>query len=387
MKTNINAAYVEKIRENKRVRQRLAFESPLWFSLFYLRHHFSYPLAPFHIEMFYLIEQEKYDFIVVMAFRESGKSTLMNMANVLWSILGKPGKKFAIIMSNTQEQSKNHFTNIKAELENNEALKEDFGPFTENKNEWNKLSLELEYHGSKIMSVTRDQGIRGLKHNQYRPDLIICDDLEDSSSAKDETVSKAFFQRFEEEILPLGNSTTKIIILGNLLTFYWDDQWLNRRSFILRLRDDILNGRIKGIFRAYPLIDDRGKNLWPGRFKNRQVVLKLREKLSLGTWIQEYLLKSYGQDNENGPNIQFLNSSYNKWLVKKYPMLLDKSYYPKQKALIPQMKEFIIRAPQHSMDFFHSPDDPEYRAFLKDRYFYPNKEDFERRIIKNRKHY
>ncbi len=387
METNINAAYLAKIRENKRVRQRLAFESPLWFSLFYLRHHFSYPLAPFHIEMFYLIEQEKYSFIVVMAFRESGKSTVMNMANVLWSILGKPGKKFAIIMSNTQEQSKNHFTNIKAELENNEALKEDFGPFTENKNEWNKLSLELEYHGSKIMSVTRDQGIRGLKHNQYRPDLIICDDLEDSSSAKDETISKAFFQRFEEEILPLGNSTTKIIILGNLLTFYWDDQWLNRRSFILRLRDDILNGRIKGIFRAYPLIDDRGKNLWPGRFKNRQVVLKLREKLSLGTWIQEYLFKSYGQNNETGPNIQFFNDRHGKWLTEKFPMRVDKNRYPKQKSLIPQMKEFIIRAPQHFMEFFYSPDDPEYRAFLKDRYFYPNKESFERKIAEDRKHY
>lgn len=339
------------------------------------------------MEMFHLIEKEKYNFVVVMAFRESGKSTVMNMANILWSILGKPEKKFAIIMSNTLEQAKNHFSNIKAELEYNEALKEDFGPFMENKDDWKKLSLELEYHGSKIMSVTRDQNLRGLKHKQYRPDLIICDDLEDSSSAQDETVAEEFAQRFENEIIPLGSSDTRIFVLGNLLTFYHDDPWIDRRSFILRLRDDILNGKTKGIFRAYPLIDDQGKNLWPGRFKNRKAVLKLRERLSLETWIREYLLKSYAQSNEEGPHIEFSTSMDGEWLIKKHPALLDKSDIPKQKPIIPQMKQFIIRAPQHAWDFFYNPDDPKYYKFLEDGYFYPNKEDLEKRIAKDKENY
>ncbi len=93
MEINLEPKYIQKIWENKRVRQRLAFESPLWFSLLYLRHHFSYPLAPFHMEMFKVIEDSRYDFVVMMAFRGSGKSTIMNMAHVLWSVLGKPGKK------------------------------------------------------------------------------------------------------------------------------------------------------------------------------------------------------------------------------------------------------------------------------------------------------
>ena len=151
--------------------------------------------------MFHLIQEEKYNFVVVMAFRESGKSTIMNMANVLWSILGKPGKKFVIIVSNTQEQAKNHFLNIKSELEGNEALREDFGPFTENEAAWNRLSLELDYCGAKILSIARDQRVRGLKHNQYRPDLIICDDLEDSVSVEDRTLAAALGQWFESEIL------------------------------------------------------------------------------------------------------------------------------------------------------------------------------------------
>jgi hypothetical protein len=387
----ITANELEKIRGNKRVRQRLAYESPFWFTLLYLRHHLSAPLASFHMEMFHLIQEEKYNFVVVMAFRESGKSTIMNMANVLWSILGKPGKKFVIIVSNTQEQAKNHFLNIKSELEGNEALREDFGPFTENEAAWNRLSLELDYCGAKILSIARDQRVRGLKHNQYRPDLIICDDLEDSVSVEDRTLAAALGQWFESEILPLGNADTKVIVLGNLLSHYWGDPTMNRDSFILRLRLEILTGKIQGIFRAYPLIDDRGKNLWESRYPNRKAVLALRTRVSLGIWIREYLLKSYGQNNEEGPNIKFLTEDSMRDLLERIENNRLKDGYkrvsPYQKALVSQMKEFAIDAPRHSMPIFESLDDPKYFKFLDDMYFYPKKEYLEKRIAKDKKRY
>jgi len=248
--------------------------------------------------------------------------------------------------------------------------------------------------------LTRILGARGYAVDEYAtctsareglfanpPDLIICDDVEDSSSAQDRSLAEAFGQWFESEILPLGKENTKIIILGNLLTFYWADPWIDRRSFILRLRDDVLHGKIKGIFRAYPLIDDQGKNLWRSRYPNRKAVLALRTRVSLGTWIREYLLKSYAQDNEEGPNISFWNDFVVQELAKECPGLYDRKSHPKQKALIPQMREFIIRAPQHTMYVFDSPYDPEYQRFLDDWYFYPNKEDLEKRISEDRKEY
>ena len=377
MKKNLNLQYLQKIWDNKRVRQRLAFESPFWFAVLYLRHHFSYPFAPFHMEMFYFIEQPKYKLMVIMAFRESGKSTVMNLVNTLWSILGKPSNKFVIIMSQTQEQAKNHFANIKSELESNELLKEDFGPFIENINQWNKLSLELEYHGAKIVSVTRDQKVRGLKYNQHRPDLIICDDLEDSVSIEDEAASEEFVKRFRSEILPLGSENTRIVVLGNLLTHYWDDLKMDK-SFILQLKNDIENAKIKGIFRGYPLIDDLGNNLWLSRFPNRKSVLKLRMKFSLEIWIREYLIKSYGQNNEGGPNIKFEDDYAIRRLREEFPMLWKRNSTPKQKALVPQMKDFVIRAPRNTVEVFRSHDDPEYSKFLNDMYFYPKKGDLKK---------
>lgn len=274
----ITPEYLDAVRGNRRLRQRLAFEHPLWFGLLYLGHHFRHRFAPFHIEMFHLLQREEYKFIAVMAFRDSGKSTILNMTNVLWSILGKPEKKFAIVMSKTQEQAKNHFSNIKAELESNEALREDFGPFTANEAAWNKLSLELEYHGAKILSVTRDQSVRGQKYGQYRPDLVICDDIED---VDDEENGDAIYERFQSEVVPVGNEKTRIIVLGNLIS---------ERSFLVRLKKDIDGERLRGVFRAYPFWDDRHEVLWPGRYPDTAAVQRFLDGLSRHAWGREYLL-------------------------------------------------------------------------------------------------
>ena len=334
MKTNLTPEYIQKIWDNKRVRQRLAFESPLWFSLLYLRHHFSQTLAEFHMEMFYLIEHPQYELIVIMAFRESGKSTIMNMANVLWSILGKPKKKFALIFSKTQDQAKNHFTNIKHELENNDLLREDFGPFTENPKEWNKLSLELEYHGSKIMSVTREQGIRGVKHNQYRPDLIICDDMEDFSSSVNATESDTLYRHFKSEIVSVGSANTRTIVLGNLIS---------KNSLMMQLKKEIKVGDDRSVFRAYPLLDDNGRNLWKARFPDKQSLKKLSDKSGI-MWGKEYLLNEnvVKRAYENKRVVRTFYASLRR-INKKYGK--DKLGESAQVPLIEPMRKFTITAP------------------------------------------
>lgn len=345
--TTISLEFIAKIRENPRLRRRLAFEHPLWFALLYLSHHFTHPLAPFHLEMFYLLQQTNCNFLAVMAFRESGKSTILNLVNALWSILGKPSKKFVVVISKTQEQAKSHFLNIRDELEKNELLKEDFGPFAENDNDLKRLSLELEYHEAKIMAVTREQNIRGLKFGIHRPDLIIGDDLEDTTSVIDQKESEAFYNRFESEIIPAGSTNTRIMILGNLLS---------ENSFMMKLREDITEKKVPGIFRAYPLLDDYGKNLWPGKFPD-STIHQMRSKLSDNAWAREYLLTfdeegHYSEsdipeelsrketDNDvimeyYGFKFSELHNKYRKWLAPSKP----------QVPFIWLMKQYSISAP------------------------------------------
>jgi hypothetical protein len=336
---------LEAIRGNKRVRQRLAYESPLWFSLLYLNQHFTHPFAPFHIEMFRIVADEKYRFVVVMAFRGSGKSTVMNMATVLWSILGKPDKKFVVIVSRTQEQAKNHFANIKEELENNIVLREDFGPFAEKPEEWRKLSLDLVYHDAKILSLAREQSIRGLRHGPHRPDLIVCDDLEDSGDAKN---GESIYGQFAREIAPSGDPGTRVIALGNLI---------DKDSFLMRLRKDALD-RSGGIFRAYPIIDSYGKTLWPGKYPDAKSIGQFKMSVPSAAWTREYLLDAVSEVSYYEPPRE--SEEERKWLLAReaplsrrmsramhtYRRALEKAGKLRyQDALIRPMKRFSIESP------------------------------------------
>jgi hypothetical protein len=59
----------------------------------------------------------------VVAFRGSGKSTMVTTAYPIWAILGKQQKKFCIIFCQTRAQAKQHMMNIRTELEGNDVLK------------------------------------------------------------------------------------------------------------------------------------------------------------------------------------------------------------------------------------------------------------------------
>lgn len=350
----IGSQDLKNILGNRAVRKRLAFEDPLWFCLIYLRHYFKYPLAPFHLEMLHLLKASAYELIAVMAFRESGKSTIMNMANVLWSILGKPQKRFVVMVSQTQEQAKNHFANIQDELKYNDALREDFGPFAEDEAEWKKMSLELIYHEAKVLSVSREQSIRGIKYESLRPDLIICDDLEDSSARFDQIKRDDLYARFLSEIMPLGSSYTKVVVLGNLIC---------GDSLIMRLKRDIEEGKQPGIFRAYPIIDYDRKILWPGKFSDMEKIKELWKKFPRAIWAREFLLKLL-YVNSDGTEPKPLLPMFGKAFLRGDEAEED-VVFVQQKSLIPAMEEFNIPLPaitdEYPIPLYTSPHSRKYR--------------------------
>jgi glycosyltransferase involved in cell wall biosynthesis len=103
------------------------------------------------------------------------------------------------------------------ELESNDLLKADLGPFQED--EWNANSIVIPKYNARITAASAEQSIRGIKHGQYRPNLIIADDCEDSSSVKTQEGRDKTYDWFTKEILPLGNSKTKIIVIINIMHF------------------------------------------------------------------------------------------------------------------------------------------------------------------------
>lgn len=273
---------MDQMIKDKQVRVSITKQSHWYFFHFYFAHYVKYATALFQREMFELTENEDIGNFFVVAFRGSAKSTIITTSYPLWAILGRPQKKFVLILCQTQSQGKQMMMNLRRELENNPILKRDLGPFKEESTEWGASSIVFTRSNARITAASTEQSIRGLRHNQHRPDLIIGDDLEDLSSTKTREGRNKTYQWFTAEVIPTGDRNTRIAIVGNLL---------HEDSLLMRIKEDLEENKIDGVFKSYPLIKD-GKILWPGKYPDMETVeVEKRKSANLYAWEREYLLK------------------------------------------------------------------------------------------------
>ena len=274
---------IDKILNDPILRKGLTRQSHFWFFHVYLNDYVKYPTAEFQKEMFQVTENDTIKNAVIVAFRGSAKSTIMTLSYPIWSILGAPQKKFVLILSQTQQQARLHLTNIKREFEGNDVLRKDLGPFREEADEWGSTSLVIPEHGARITAASSEQSIRGIRHGAHRPDLIICDDVEDLNSVKTKEGRDKTFAWLTSEVLPAGDTGTKIVIIGNLL---------HEDSLLMRIKRLIDEKKLDGIFRAYPLIDENENILWPGKFPDMKAVDDLKRTIgNEKSWQREIMLR------------------------------------------------------------------------------------------------
>ncbi len=271
------------IKTTRSVRVKLASESLYNFAHIYFPGYFGYATAPFQREMYMMLEDPNIRHLGIVSFRGSGKSSIVTTFFLMWAILGKQQKKYALIASQTQVQARKHLANAKQEFDSNELLGDDFGPLKETSDEWGSMSLVLPKYGARISAVSSEQSIRGTRHGSHRPDLVIADDVEDLQSVKTSEGREKTFNWYTSEILPVGDHTTKFVLIGNLL--HTDSLMMRMKAFSERQAD-------RFVFKEYPLLDENGVCLWPGKYDTPEAIA--REKMeapSERAYYREYLLK------------------------------------------------------------------------------------------------
>lgn len=262
--------------------------SHYWFFHIYFKRYIKYKVAPFQMEFFAITHDKEIKTAVIESFRNSGKSTIMNFSYPIWAILGEQQKKFILLIAQTESQARQYLTNIKMELSSNELLRSDLGPFKEPDDEWRAVSIVLPHYGARITAVSIDQSLRGLKHGPHRPDLIICDDLENLASVKTKESRDRLYNWLVGEIIPMGDLHTKMIVIGTRL---YED------SLIMRLKRKIEEGEMLGQTFHYPIVNDNGDIAWPTKFPNMEAIEMERMKIGNNvSWQREYLLKIVPDD-------------------------------------------------------------------------------------------
>lgn len=279
---SLDSKIIEAIIANQNVRREITRKSHMIFFSVYFAEYLTYPMAPFHWEMFRLTESAD-RMVVLMAFRGSGKSTIFTLSYPIWAILGSLEKKFIVILAQTQQQAKLYIANIKRELEGNQLLRNDMGPFYEREEEWSAGTLVFPEHQARITALSTEMSIRGQRHGSHRPDLIICDDLEDLSSVKTHESRVRTHNWLMGDVIPAGDKQTKIVVIGNML---------HEESLLMHLKREIENKSRDGVFRSFPFFRDDGTPAWQGKFCTTEDVSTLQRMVGDdGAWCREFLLQ------------------------------------------------------------------------------------------------
>lgn len=201
--------------------REIGSQSLYGFGKLFLKEHILYAPSKGHLEIYDLlldVTKTRGRKVVIAAPRDFGKSTMITLIYVIYSICYKK-EDFILIVSNTIPQATQIMENIRKELKENKKLQaafpEVFGK-TKDKLLCDSANQIVTYNGVKIIARGSGQQIRGIKHGASRPTLIIADDMEKSENTFSLASREKSKEWFSKTVLMTGSNTTNCIFIGNL---------------------------------------------------------------------------------------------------------------------------------------------------------------------------
>ena len=272
--------------EEQKKRVRRSKYDPFYFFRTYLPHYFYAEEAPFHHDLVADLDtrpdpNDPSDIMIPVAIaapREFAKSTITSFGYVIHQICHEL-RHFIILGSDTEDLAGDLVGYLLLELAMNQRLRQDFGHLAEV--DWSVYDF-VTRNDVRVLARGRGQRIRGLKHKQYRPDLVILDDLENDQNVKNPRIVKALLKWIKETVYPGIASTGNLFLIGTILA---KRAALN---IIIRGEEEPYNHWISRIYRA---IQEDGTSLWPAAHPIEKL---LKQKEIMGS-------VAFNKEKQNNP--------------------------------------------------------------------------------------
>jgi hypothetical protein len=232
-------------------------ESVYLFAEYFLKHLLINESSDFHKELYTLLPSSKR--LVLASPRGFAKSTIASVIYPTWLALWGRAKDVCII-SASETFAVDLLRKIKFELANNNRIREYFGPQESDK--WSENHIILR-NGTNIRARGAGGQIRG-----FRPDVIICDDLETDDGVRSEEQRRFLkdwlFKACINTLVPDG----QFLVIGTVL-------------HPLSLLSELLSSDIGWTTKKYMAYKDgvqqAGHELWPELWDHERIQKRKRE--------------------------------------------------------------------------------------------------------------
>ena len=252
------AVFADVSEAAKQARWERSRTDHFYFFKTYLPHYFTSPPAPFHHEMIAAVDRRPGPGEVVIPAVEAdprgfAKSTIVSFGYSLHQICHKL-RHFIILGSDTKDLASDLTGYIYLELLYNERLKGDFGELV--RDGW-AVDDFVTLNDVRLKARGRGQRLRGLKHRNWKPDLVILDDIENDQNVRNPELVKKLLTWIKGTIYPC------IEVDGSLL---WVGTILARKSALYIAIHSDEEPYCHWRRRLRRAIQEDGTSLWPDKY-------------------------------------------------------------------------------------------------------------------------
>lgn len=269
----------------------------------YFPNHTTSKSPPFHVEL--LKDIDVGGRLAIAAPRGFAKSTSIDIFGVArFAIYSR--YHFILIIADTYTQAKMQLGALKSELEGNEILKEIYGNLVGSV--WGEDRIIVNGLGGECMIMALGAGmkIRGLRFNQYRPELVILDDLENQEMVASKERRDKLMRWLLYDVIPaLSKDNNNIIYIGTIL----------HHAALLK---KVLDG--EGAFaswrrKRYQALSD-GVSLWPDKYPVEKLIA-MRDDPNNPEYVGSLI---FAQEYQNEPQDDHDRLFKLEWLSNRYKL-------------------------------------------------------------------
>lgn len=263
---------------------------------------FRRPFTRLHHRMFNLIDNVDWHQKYIVAPRGIGKTSIVNLLLPSKRALFQD-KHYIVPISATSTMATLQSENLKTELTTNPRIKGLFGNIatdTFNKEQW-----VIDVDGFKVCIMPRgaQQQVRGMLFQDWRPDLIIVDDLEDPDTMDSEDARKKKVDWFFDDVMNCVDPYERpikweVIVLGTALS---------PNSLVVQLQE---NPDWKGM--RLEIADDDLKSQIPEWLSDEDIQKKYDELARAGK------IETFYREFRNIPGVGGKDAPFQEHMFKRY---------------------------------------------------------------------
>ena len=221
---------------------------------------------------------------MIIAPRDHAKTTAFTVDYTLAEILFRCSD-YVILIGSTEANSQETLSNISDELHENEDLRRDFGIESFEVDQKTEIIVKLDDgHRFRILAKASGQRIRGKMWNGKRPNLIVCDDMEDDEQVENRARRAKFRRWFFRAAKQALSRSGRIRVHGTVL---------HEDSLLARLRKN--SAWKHQFYKAHAGFDDFSDILWPQRWSESDLRMRRQE------FIDDRDAAGYSQEFLNDP--------------------------------------------------------------------------------------